>query len=111
MFYSLGRMVMGPLYAHWAACAQSCPTLCDSIDCSLSDSCVHGTFQGGILQWGAIFFSKDLPNPRTELKSLTLRADSSPSEPLEKPHISAYLSGFDISVYLISDISKPDKKL
>ena len=62
VFYSLGRMVMGPLYAHWAACAQSCPTLCDSIDCSLSDSSVHGTFQGGILQWGAIFFSKDLPD-------------------------------------------------
>ena len=43
--------------------------------------------------------------------SFTLRANSSPSEPPGKPHISAYLSGFDISVYLISDISKPDKKV
>jgi len=90
---------------------QSRPTLCNSIDCSLQGSSVHGILQERILEWVAIFFSKDLPNPRIELKSLTLRADSSPSEPLEKPHISAYLSGFDISVYLISDISKPDKKL
>ena len=70
MFYSSGRMVMGPLYAHWAACAQSHLTLCDSIDCSLSDSSVHGTFQGGILQWGAIFFSKDLPKLGIKPESL-----------------------------------------
>ena len=25
-------------------CAQSCPTLCNPVDCSLSDSSVHGSF-------------------------------------------------------------------
>jgi len=36
---------------------QSCPTLCDPIDCSLPGSSVHGIFQARVLQWGAIAFS------------------------------------------------------
>ena len=38
--------------------AQSCPTLCDPMDCSLPGSSVHGIFQARILEWVAIFFSK-----------------------------------------------------
>ena len=34
--------------------AQSCPTLCDPMDCSLSGSSVHGIFQARVLEWGAI---------------------------------------------------------
>ena len=37
--------------------AQSCPTLCDPMDCSLPDSSVHGIFQARVLEWGAIAFS------------------------------------------------------
>ena len=37
--------------------AQSCPTLSDPMDCSLSDSSVHGIFQARVLKWGAIAFS------------------------------------------------------
>ena len=37
--------------------AQSCPTLCDPMDCSLPGSSVHGIFQARILEWGAITFS------------------------------------------------------
>ena len=36
---------------------QSCPTLCNPIDCSLPGSSVHGIFQAGVLEWGAIAFS------------------------------------------------------
>ena len=36
---------------------QSCPTLCDPIDDSLPGSSVHGIFQAGVLEWGAIAFS------------------------------------------------------
>ena len=36
--------------------AQSCPTLCDPMDCGLSGSSVHGTFQAGVLEWIAISF-------------------------------------------------------
>ena len=38
--------------------AQSCPTLCDAMDCSLPGSSVHGIFQAKVLEWGAIAFSK-----------------------------------------------------
>ena len=34
--------------------AQSCPTLSDPMDCSLSGSSVHGIFQARGLEWGAI---------------------------------------------------------
>ena len=37
---------------------ESCPTLCDAIDGSPPGSSVPGVFQGGILEWVAISFSK-----------------------------------------------------
>ena len=33
---------------------QSCPTLCDPVDCSLPGSSVHGIFQAIVLEWVAI---------------------------------------------------------
>ena len=36
---------------------QSCPTLCDRMDCSLPGSSAHGIFQARVLDWGAIAFS------------------------------------------------------
>ena len=38
--------------------AQSCPTLCDPVDCSLPGSSIHGILQARILEWVAISFSK-----------------------------------------------------
>ena len=38
--------------------AQSCPTLCDPMDCSPPGSSIHGIFQARVLEWGAIAFSK-----------------------------------------------------
>ena len=38
---------------------QSCPTLCDPMDCSLLGSSVHEIFQARVLEWGAIAFSED----------------------------------------------------
>ena len=37
--------------------AQSCPTLSDTMDCSLPGSSIHGIFQARVLEWGAIAFS------------------------------------------------------
>ena len=37
--------------------SQSCPTLCDPVDCSLPGSSVHGILQARILEWVAISFS------------------------------------------------------
>ena len=38
--------------------AQSCPTLCNPMDCSLPGSSVHGIFQAIVLEWIAISFSR-----------------------------------------------------
>ena len=51
-------------------CAQSCPTLCDPMDCSLPRSSVHGIFQARILEWVAI--PGDLPDPGIEFTSPAL---------------------------------------
>ena len=56
--------------------AQSCPTLCDPIDYT-----VHGILQARILEWVAMFSSRDLPNPGIEPRSPALHADSLSSEP------------------------------
>ena len=37
--------------------AQSCPTLCDPMDCNLPGSSVHGIFQARVLEWVAVAFS------------------------------------------------------
>ena len=37
---------------------QSCPTLCDPMNCSPLGSSVHGILQASILKWVAISFSK-----------------------------------------------------
>jgi len=36
---------------------QSCPTLCDPMDCSPLGSSIHGIFQARALEWVAIAFS------------------------------------------------------
>ena len=46
--------------------AQSCPTLCDSTDCSLPGFSVHGIFQARILEWAAISFSRGSSRPRDQ---------------------------------------------
>ena len=38
----------------FSSVAQSCPTLCDPMDCSLPGSSIHGMFQARVLEWGAI---------------------------------------------------------
>ena len=49
------------------------------------DYIVHGILQARILEWVAFPFSRDLPNPGIEARSLTLQSDSLPAEPQGKP--------------------------
>ena len=44
--------------------AQSCPTLCDPMDCNLLGFSIHGILQARILEWIAISFSKGSSRPR-----------------------------------------------
>ena len=48
----------------WSDVAHSCPPLCDPTDCSLPGSSVHGIFQGRVLEWVAVSFSKGSFWPR-----------------------------------------------
>ena len=74
---------MSPVSAHWqymcvSVCVcvcvcvcvmkvvQSCPTLCDPLDCSLPGSFVHGILQARILKWVAIPFSRGSTWPRDQ---------------------------------------------
>ena len=55
------------IYSHlwWSEkVTQSCPTLCDPVDCSPPDSSVHGILQARILEWVAISFSRGSSQPR-----------------------------------------------
>ena len=55
---------------HLYVCAyihfQSCPTLCNPMDCSLPGSCVHGIFQAIVLEWIAMSFSRESSQPRDQ---------------------------------------------
>ena len=44
--------------------SQSCPTLCDPMDCSPPGSSVHGIFQARVLEWAGISFSRRSSQPR-----------------------------------------------
>ena len=65
----------------WCEVAQSCPTLCDPMDCSLPSSSILGFSRQ--VNWSGLPFPSpgDLPNPGTEPGSPALQADALPSEP------------------------------
>ena len=64
---------------------QSCPTLCEPIDCNPPGSSIHGILQARILEWVAIPSLGDFPDPGMEHSSPGLQGDSLPSEPRGKP--------------------------
>ena len=59
----------------WSAVAQSCPSLCDPMDCSLAGSSVHGIFQAIVLEWIVISFSRgsSWPRGRTQVSRIVDR--------------------------------------
>ena len=97
----------------WSEVAQSCPTLCNPVDCSLPGFSVHGILQARILEWVTISFSRDLPDPGIEPGSLSLEVDALTSEPPKKPiylllawyfnifSIWKFLSYFEYCLFLI----------
>ena len=62
--------------------AQLCLTLCD-----LMDVAYHGILQARILEWVAIPFSRDLPDPGIKPRSPELQDESSLSKPAGKPDV------------------------
>ena len=75
---------------HVSSSAQSCPTLCDPMDCSPLGSSVHGIFQARILKWIDIIYSGESFQPKDWiclLHLLNLEADSLPTGHLGSPFI------------------------
>ena len=53
--------------------AQSCPILCDPVDCNLLGFSVHGILQARILEWVAISFSTGSSWPRDQTQVSRIR--------------------------------------
>ena len=73
---------------------QSCPTLCDPMDCSPLGSSVHGILQARIQQWVAMLFgrgsSQSRDRTRVSCVYLYWQAGSLPLAPSGKPTEDAY---------------------
>ena len=59
----------GPTHVH-AKLLQSCPSLCNPVDCRPPGSSVHGILQARILEWVAMPPPGDLPDPTIKPVSL-----------------------------------------
>ena len=88
--------------------AQSCPTLCDPVDCSLPGSSVHGILQIRIRSGLPFPSPGDLPDPGIEPRSPALQTDALPSEPPRKPICRLHIWKF---IYLIKFICKTKSTL
>ena len=62
--YRSGLLTRPSRGIHTCLVTQSCPTLCDSLDCSLPGSSVLGVFQARILEWVAMPSSRGSSQPR-----------------------------------------------
>ena len=68
-----------------ALITQSCPTLCDPIDCSLPGSSVHGILQARILEWVPIPSSRGSSQCRDQTHISCLLPGQAGSLPLAPP--------------------------
>jgi len=56
-----GLPFSSPMHESESEVDQSCLTLHNPMDCSLSGSSIHGIFQARVLEWVAIAFSRYMP--------------------------------------------------
>ena len=81
---------------------QSCPTLCNPMDCSPPGSSVHGIFQARVLEWGAITFSvsfSGIPLRSLQFSSQTWNIDSKQWVSLTFPPVNEFLLWHPIGVW------------
>ena len=92
------RKIQNPM--KWSEVTQSCPTLCDPMDCSLPGS-IHEIFQARILECVAISFSRrsSRPKDRTWVSRIAGRHFTVwVTREAQKVHISIPIS-ISISIY------------
>ena len=70
----------------WSEVAQSCPTLCDPMDCSLPGSPIHGIFQARILEGVAISSSRWSSQPRDQTQVSRIVGKRFTTQPPGKPN-------------------------
>ena len=71
--YNANNLAIEPIkWVKSSEVAQSCRTLCDPMDWSLSGSSIHGILQARILEWVAVSFSRGYswPRDRTQLSHI-----------------------------------------
>ena len=73
-----------PLRCLYPKSLQSCPTLCNPMDCSFTGSFVHGILQARILEWVGMPSSKGSSN--TEIEPMSLATPAWPAVSLLKSH-------------------------
>ena len=54
------------IYQWTSEAAQSCPTPCNPMDCSLPGSSIHGIFQARVLEWVALSLSRISSRPKDQ---------------------------------------------
>ena len=64
LIYFWSFLILGWKVKSESEVVQSCPTLCNPVDCSPPGSSFHGIFQARILEWVAISFSRGSSRPR-----------------------------------------------
>ena len=69
---------------------QSCPTLCNTMDCSPPGSSVHRISQAKILEWVAISFSRGSSHREIKLMSPALAGGFFTAKPPGKPSPTQY---------------------
>ena len=76
-FNSLAKRSHIYMWSEMGGCAQSLPTLCNPMDCSLPGSSVHVISQARVLEWVAISFSGDSswPGHRTRVSWVSYTTD------------------------------------
>ena len=93
-------------HSHLLLVAQSCPTPCDPMDCSLPGASVHGIFQVRILEWVAISFSKGSSWSGIEPTSSALQACSlllsQQGSPYSPTYFPAIMCNSSLPPYLLS---------
>ena len=103
---NLVSLLMAEHYCYVMLIAQSCPTLCDPMDCSPPVSSVHEIFQARILEWVAISFSRgsSQPRDRTQVSCNADRVftDWATREAYQIPELSQ-TSGPDFSWFFFSE--------
>ena len=85
--------------------AQSCPTLCDPVDCSPPGSSVHGIPQARVLEWVAISFSRGSSLQGIEPRSPALQADALTCEPPGKPIVEEGCRKTEWKIYIFAYVA------